>query len=76
MGKRPQLTNELEQLSSMNEPTMVPSGEELEKSDSEVDMLKFLVDLFHRCVEETPCKRPTAEEIHKMVLAHTDRLQV
>ncbi|RDX60474.1 Mitogen-activated protein kinase kinase kinase 1 [Mucuna pruriens] len=76
MGKRPQLTDELEVLSSMNEPTMIPSSEELEKSDAEVDMLKFLVDLFHRCVEENPNKRPTAEEIHKMLLAHTGRLQV
>ncbi|XP_052730170.1 uncharacterized protein LOC108325922 isoform X4 [Vigna angularis] len=78
MGKRPQLTDELEALSSMDEPSMIPSGEEIEKSDLEVDMLKFLVDLFHKCVEENPNKRPTAEEIHKMLLAHThkDRLQV
>jgi len=79
MGKRPQLTDELEALSSMNEPSMIPSGEEeLEKSDVEVDMLKFLVDLFHKCVEENPNKRPTAEEIHKMLLVrtHKDRLQV
>ena len=76
MGKRPQLTDELRVLSSMNGPTMIPSGEELEKSDAGVDMLKFLVDLFHKCVEENPSKRPTAEEIHKMVLAHTDRLQI
>ncbi|KAG4982885.1 hypothetical protein JHK87_027634 [Glycine soja] len=32
MGKRPQLTDELRVLSSMNGPTMIPSGEELEKS--------------------------------------------
>ncbi|KAG2401495.1 LRR receptor-like serine/threonine-protein [Vigna angularis] len=78
MGKRPQLTDELEALSSMDEPSMIPSGEEIEKSDLEVDMLKFLVDLFHKCVEENPNKRPTAEEIHKMLLAHThkDRLQL
>ncbi|KAK7357416.1 hypothetical protein VNO80_16701 [Phaseolus coccineus] len=78
MGKRPQLTDELEALSSMNEPSMIPSGEELEKSDVEVDMLKFLVDLFHKCVEENPNKRPTAEEIHKMLLAqtHKDQFQV
>ncbi|KAG5054781.1 hypothetical protein JHK85_007291 [Glycine max] len=31
----------------MNGPTMIPFGEELEKSDVGVDMLKFLVDLFH-----------------------------
>ncbi|XP_020233564.1 uncharacterized protein LOC109813724 isoform X1 [Cajanus cajan] len=76
LGKRPQLTDELEEMSLLNEPTMIPTAEELEKSDVEVDMLKFLVDLFHRCVEENPNKRPTAEEIHKMLLAHTCRLQV
>ena len=75
MSKRPQLTDELEVLSSMSEPTIIQSGEELEKSDAEVDLLKFLVDLFHRCVEENPTERPTAEEIHKMLLAHTSRLQ-
>ncbi|KAL5127340.1 Tyrosine-protein kinase Src64B [Glycine soja] len=56
MGKRPQLTDELRVLSSMNGPTMIPSGEELEKSDAGVDMLKFLVDLFHKCVEQNPSK--------------------
>ncbi|XP_027365180.1 uncharacterized protein LOC113872105 [Abrus precatorius] len=76
MGKRPRLTEELEVLSSMNEPRMIQSGEELEKSDAELDTLKFLVNLFHRCVEDNPSERPTAEEIHKMLLAHTGRLQV
>jgi hypothetical protein len=76
MGKRPQLTDELEASSSMGEPTMIQSGEELEKSDAETDTLKFLVDLFHRCVEENPNERPTAEEIYEMLLEHTSRIQV
>ena len=76
MGKRPRLSDELESLCSMNEPAMIQSGEELEKSDAEVDMLKFLVDLFLRCVEENRTKRPTAEEIHDMLLIHTGHLQV
>ncbi|CAK8575753.1 unnamed protein product [Lathyrus sativus] len=76
MGKRPQLTNELEALSSINEPTMIQSGEEQEKSDADTDTLEFLVDLFHRCVEENPNDRPTAEEIHEMLLGHTRHLQV
>lgn len=71
MGKRPQLTEELEALSSTNEPTMVQSGEELEKSDAETDTLEFLVDLFYKCVEENPNDRPTAEEIHEMLVGHT-----
>ncbi|KAF7806914.1 Mitogen-activated protein kinase kinase kinase 1 [Senna tora] len=76
LGKPPQLTDELEALSSMNEPTMIQSGEEPEKSDTEVDMLKFLIDLYHRCVEENPAKRPTAEKIYEMLLAHRGSLQV
>ena len=75
MSKRPQLTDELEALSSMDEPTMLQSGEELEKSDPELDMLKFLVDLFRKCVEVNPKERPTAEEIHEMLLAETNRVQ-
>lgn len=70
ISKRPQLTDELEALCSMNEPTMIQSGEELEKTDTEVDKLKFLVQLFHKCVEEDPTDRPTAQEIHEMLLAH------
>lgn len=77
MGKRPQLTDELEAMSSMNEPTMVQSCEELEKSDPDTgDMLKFLVDLFHRCMEVNPNERPTAEEIHNMLVGHTSCVQV
>ncbi|GAU35857.1 hypothetical protein TSUD_63470 [Trifolium subterraneum] len=76
MSKRPKLTDELEALSSMGEPTMIQSGEELEKSDAETDTLKFLVDLFHRCVDENPNERPTAEEIHEILLEHTSRIQV
>lgn len=76
MGKPPQLTDDLEALSSMSEPTMIQSSEDPEKSDTEVDGVKFLVDLFHRCVEENPTKRPTAEEIYEVLLAQTGRLQV
>lgn len=76
MGKRPRLTDELEGLSSINEPTMIQSGQELEKSDADTDTLEFLVDLFHRCVEENPNERPTAEEIHEMLLEHTRHIRV
>ncbi|XP_015941514.1 uncharacterized protein LOC107467022 isoform X1 [Arachis duranensis] len=75
MGKRPRLIDELEALSSMSEPSVIQSGEDLEKSDAEADLLKFLVGLFHRCMEENPAERPTAKEIHEMLLARTGRLQ-
>ncbi|KAJ7954828.1 Mitogen-activated protein kinase kinase kinase [Quillaja saponaria] len=71
MGKRPQLTEELEVLGSWGEPTMVQSGEELETSDAEVETLRFLVYLFYRCTEENPIDRPTAEDIYQMVLERT-----
>ncbi|XP_028789169.1 uncharacterized protein LOC114745182 [Neltuma alba] len=76
MGKPPQLTEELEALSSLNEPTMIRSGDEPDKSDTEADLMKFLVDLFHRCVEENPAKRPTVKEIYEMLLEQTCRLKV
>ncbi|XP_054821483.1 uncharacterized protein LOC129320211 isoform X1 [Prosopis cineraria] len=76
MGKPPQLTEELEALCSLNEPTMIQSSDEPEKSDTEVDTMKFLVDLFRKCVEENPAKRPTAKEIYEMLLEQTGRLKV
>ncbi|KAK4258014.1 hypothetical protein QN277_007527 [Acacia crassicarpa] len=76
MGKPPQLTEELEALSSPKEPTMIQSSDEPDKSDTKADMMKFLVDLFHRCVEENPVKRPTAKEIYEMLLEQTGSLKV
>ncbi|KAI4345697.1 hypothetical protein L6164_012797 [Bauhinia variegata] len=75
MGRGPQLTDELEELSSQNEPTSIQSGKEPGKSDADADVLKFLVNLFHRCMEENPAKRPTAEEIYDMLLEQTRRGQ-
>ncbi|KAE9618250.1 hypothetical protein Lal_00047286 [Lupinus albus] len=70
IGKRPKLTAELEALCSVNEPTLIQSGK-VEETDAEVDMLKFLVNLFGKCVEEDPTERPTAQEIHEMLLKHS-----
>ena len=52
---------------------MIQSSEG-DKSD-DVDELKFLVDLFHRCVKDDPTKRPTVEEIYKSLLAQADCIQ-
>lgn len=70
MGKRPQLPKELEALSSQ-ESAMAQSGKEQEEQETEIENLRFLVDLFHQCTERHPTDRPTSESIHKMLLIQT-----
>ncbi|XP_059626617.1 uncharacterized protein LOC132269448 [Cornus florida] len=70
-GKRPQLTDELEALGSLEEPAMAQSGTQLEGPEAESDTLRFLVDLFRRCTEGNPTDRPTAENLYNMLLART-----
>ncbi|KAM3754955.1 hypothetical protein ACB098_02G002000 [Castanea mollissima] len=74
MSKRPQLTDELEALSSISEPAMAQSGAELVESEAELETLRFLVDLFRRCTEENPKNRPKAEELYEMLLARTSNV--
>lgn len=74
MGKRPQLTDELEALRSSSEHEVAQSGVELEEKEAKLDALHFLVDLFHRCTEENPMDRPTAEELHERLLSYTSNL--
>lgn len=74
MSKRPQLTDELEALSSISEPAMAQSGAELVESEAELETLSFLVDLFRRCTEENPNNRPKAEELYEMLLARTSNV--
>ncbi|KAL5785640.1 hypothetical protein ACOSQ2_008032 [Xanthoceras sorbifolium] len=71
MGKRPQLTDELEAFRSCNDRAMAQSGTEFEKPELEVETLSFLVDLFCRCTKENPAERPTAADIYEMLLART-----
>ncbi|KAF5752336.1 hypothetical protein HS088_TW01G00244 [Tripterygium wilfordii] len=70
-GKRPQLTNELEALVSMNEPTMAQSDAEVVETEPDQKTLTFLVDLFHHCTEENPVDRLTAEELYELLLDFT-----
>ncbi|POO02074.1 Serine/threonine protein kinase [Trema orientale] len=74
LGKRPRLTDELEDLRSSSEPKIAQSGVELEEKDAELDALQFLVDLFCQCTEENPMDRPTAEELYEMLLSRTSNL--
>ncbi|XP_050215430.1 uncharacterized protein LOC126666642 [Mercurialis annua] len=70
-GQRPPLTSELESLVSMNDPAAIQSCSDLGGPEAESEALRFLVDLFRRCTEANPASRPTAEEIHKLLLAQT-----
>ncbi|XP_015888142.1 uncharacterized protein LOC107423136 [Ziziphus jujuba] len=72
-GKRPKLTNELEGLGSLNEPAMSQSDTELEEKEDELEALRFLVDLFRQCTKENPMDRPTAEDLHEMLLSRTSK---
>ncbi|KAK9287821.1 hypothetical protein L1049_016263 [Liquidambar formosana] len=68
MGERPRLTEELEELGSLDEPAMARSATELEAAEPDLETLRFLVDLFRRCTERNPTDRPTAENLHEMLL--------
>lgn len=70
MGIRPPLTGELEVLLSRNEPELAQSGIELGASETDSETMRFLADLFNHCTEANPTDRPTAQNIHKMLLLH------
>ncbi|KAJ4832431.1 hypothetical protein Tsubulata_028487 [Turnera subulata] len=74
MGKRPPLTVELEALGLLSEPDLSDSGSESESTDSESEMLRFLVDLFRRCTEENPADRPTAADIYELLHSRTNAI--
>ncbi|MCL7044566.1 hypothetical protein MKW94_010538 [Papaver nudicaule] len=74
MGRRPQLTEELEGLSSSDELEMEKSSLGIKAEGgikAEEDTLKFLVNLFHMCTRRNPEKRPTASRIYQMLQAQT-----
>ena len=73
-GKRPQLTDELEALDSLNEPAMSQSYAELKgKEEGELEALQFLVDLFRQCTKDDPMDRPTAEHLYETLLSRTHK---
>nr|XP_008391011.2 uncharacterized protein LOC103453242 [Malus domestica]XP_028947697.1 uncharacterized protein LOC103453242 [Malus domestica] len=73
-GKRPKLTDDLEAFRSLNEPVMTQAGAELEGTESDLDTLRFLVDLFYQCTEENPENRPTADNLYELILEHSKTL--
>ncbi|XP_030507202.2 uncharacterized protein LOC115722204 isoform X1 [Cannabis sativa] len=76
IGKRPQLTDELEELDSSSEPDIGQSGSELDEKKADSVALKFLVDLFRQCTKENPKDRPTASELYEMLIAQPSNLTI
>ncbi|KAL6189578.1 hypothetical protein ACLB2K_040965 [Fragaria x ananassa] len=68
MGKRPKLTDDLEALRLLEKPSMAQSAEELEQTEDDLDILRFLVDLFSQCTTENPENRPTADRLYELLL--------
>lgn len=69
-GERPGLTEELEAL-RVEARAMGKSNKEMESTGAETETLRFLIGLFCQCTEENPSERPTAENLHKMLLEQT-----
>ncbi|KMS96166.1 hypothetical protein BVRB_001470 [Beta vulgaris subsp. vulgaris] len=73
-GKRPLLSGDLELLGSLEESSRSKSSKKLEEADSELESLRFLVDLFHECTNGNPAERPTAEDLYDILLSKTTTL--
>lgn len=68
MDQRPRLTDELEALALLDKPTRSGSdSSSAAASESNAENLKFLVNLFCRCTDGNPAKRPTAAHIYEML---------
>ena len=70
MGKRPPLTDELEAMGLPEEPAMAQSGSGSRRPEEELEILKFLVDIYRKCTKNNPADRPTAENLYDMLISH------
>ncbi|KAG2260374.1 hypothetical protein Bca4012_008513 [Brassica carinata] len=72
-GKRPKLPEELETLASETEEEEAASKlrEEYDLSESDLDTMRFLIDVFHCCTMESPSERLSAEDLHEMILSRS-----
>ncbi|KFK42763.1 hypothetical protein AALP_AA1G036600 [Arabis alpina] len=75
-GKRPKLPEKLETLISETEEDKSTSklGEELDLTESDLDTMRFLIDVFHHCTEESPLDRLNAADLHEMILSRTKKI--
>ncbi|KAK4357160.1 hypothetical protein RND71_022770 [Anisodus tanguticus] len=71
-GKRPQLPEELEVMAAskaeLEDLAKSCSGSDLDKKQSESHILRFLVSIYCWCTEKDPDDRPTAENLHNLLL--------
>lgn len=68
------MSGDLELLGSLEESSRSKSSKKLEEADSELESLRFLVDLFHECTNGNPAERPTAEDLYDILLSKTTTL--
>ncbi|CAM8905480.1 unnamed protein product [Rhodiola kirilowii] len=69
MGQRPELPKDLQKkLHTLEDPAMDHSSSEARK----LETLHFLVDLFKKCTQKNLEDRPTAQNVHEMVVRHMD----
>ncbi|CAF2310545.1 hypothetical protein YC2023_121380 [Brassica napus] len=73
-GKRPKLPEELETLISETEEddeSAKKLREEYDLAESDLDTMRFLIDVFRLCTEESPLDRLNAGDLHEMILSWT-----
>ena len=77
MGKRPELAGDLEEeLGTIKQSTMSQSSvQESEGQEKDQETKALLIDLFRKCTQENPNDRPTAEELHRILLEHTVKVK-
>ncbi|KAK4355557.1 hypothetical protein RND71_024528 [Anisodus tanguticus] len=77
-GKRPQLPEELEVMAAskaeLEDLAKSCSGSDLDKKQSESRFLRFLVSIYRWCTEKDPDDRPTAENLHNLLLTCANSL--
>ncbi|KAI8561231.1 hypothetical protein RHMOL_Rhmol04G0322400 [Rhododendron molle] len=72
MGKRPPLTDELEEaLGLPDDPAMAQSSTEPRIPEVELEITRFLVDIYNKCTQNNPTDRPTANNLYDMLLSRT-----
>ncbi|KAL8128896.1 hypothetical protein V2J09_018051 [Rumex salicifolius] len=71
-GERPPLSDELQVLVSMENPTEARNSKTLEgTTDAELEALSFLVDVYHKCTESNPADRPSASDLYPLLASKT-----
>lgn len=74
-GKRPKLPKKLETLISETEEEESTNklSEVFDLTESDLDTMRFLIDVFHQCTEESPSDRLNAGDLHEMILSRKKR---